>query len=413
MKNWTVSLTLALAFSSIIAYSQEKPEWTNTLKNTIGPGYYYGIGSSQVSLDESDTRAFLEFSRMVEVKVKSLIQREVSEEGEEFSERTNISTQLISDVSLKGISITERYADTVTKTFYSLILYSVSEYDSLVLSQIEREIALMKFRNKMEEERKQEELRVQKVMNKLEEEKKQEVLRAKQEQISIEQKKQHQKELEADLYRKIYGEFLSSAPPEKIISSRHAEVSNGENSLMVKGGLGPLQFNGALYAVRSAMFEIGGMAKFQKKKFAQQEAYLKIQVLPRVGEFSKTSLAIGAVQSVGLIADSGYQFKRSKYSLFLTGNVTIPEYYYSTFSVYGDKRKVSAGMTSFPFYEQFKNHLGFVIEFNSIFDKEFRNIKGNSFIVNGGLRLQGSDRFSTLLVYEDYEQFNLILEFQF
>jgi len=161
------------------------------------------------------------------------------------------------------------------------------------------------------------------------------------------------------------------------------------------------------------MFEFSANAIFRHKKLEQQEAFLKIQILPRVGEFSKTSLALGAVQAVALIADSGYKFKRSKYSFFIAGNITIPEYSYSTLSFYGDKRKISIGMTTFPFYEQFKNHLGFVLEANSIFDKDFRNGKGNAFVINGGIRLQGSDTFSTQLVYEDYEQINLMFEFQF
>jgi hypothetical protein len=393
--------------------AQDKPEWTNVQKNSIGPAFYYGIGVSQSSLDESDTRAFVEFSRNVEVKVKSVFQREVSEEGKDFSESTNISMELISDVSLKGISVTERYIDSTMNTFYSLIKYRKSEYDSLIQFQIEREIVLMKLRNKMAEEKRLEELRSQKAFNQLTEEQEKEELRAKQEQLSIEQRRRQQQEQEEELHRKIYGEFLRSAPPEKVISFRNGEISNEESSLMLKGGLAPFQFNGGMYAARSGVFEIGALALFHRKKLEQQEAYLKIQILPRIGEFTKTSLAIGAVQAVGLIADSGYQFKRSKYSLFVSGNVTLPKLYYSTISFYGDKRKISIGGTSFPFYEQFKNHLGFVMELNSIFDKDFRNSRGNAFVVNAGIRLQGSDSFSTQLVFEDYEQLNLMLEFQF
>jgi hypothetical protein len=409
----TRNILSLIIFFSLSLFAQTRPEWTNTSKNSIGSGFHYGIGISNVDADEADTRAFIEFSRNVEVKVKSIFQREVSEEGKEFSDKTNISMQLISDVSLKGISISERFLDSAAGNYFSLILYRTTEYDSLVQFQIEREIVLMKVRNKMDEEKRLEQLRAQKAMNQLIEEQNQEELRARQVHLTIEQRKLQQKEREEELLRKIYGEFLESAPPEKAVSLRNGEVSNGENTLMIKGGLSPLQLNGVLYAVHSAMFEFAGNAVFRKRKFAQQEAYLKIQVLPRVGKFTKTSIAFGAVQAVGLIADSGYNFKRSKYSLFLSGNVTVPQYYYSTLSLYGDKRKVSLGITSFPFYEQFKNHLGFVIELNSVFDKDFRNSKGNAFVVNGGIRLQGSDTFSTQLVYEDYEQLNVILEFQF
>ena len=394
-------------------HAQNKPEWTNTQKSSIGSGYYYGIGTSQVSSDEADTKAFLEFVRNVEIKVKSTFQREVNEEGKDFSDQTHISTEMVSDVSLKGISITERFKDTTSRVYFSLIQYRISQYDSIVQFEIDREIVLMKVRNKMIEEKRQEELRSQKVKNQQEEEGKKEELRAKQVQLTFEQQRQHQKVQEEDLHRIMFGEFLKCAPPEKVITFRNAEISNEESSLMLKGGLTPLQFKGGMYALRMAMFEIAGSALFRNKKFEQQEGSVKIQLLPRVGEFSKTSLAIGAVQAIGLIADSGYQFKRSTYSGFISGNLTLPEYLYSTFSFYGDKRKISIGVTSFPFFPQFKNHLGFVLELNSIFDKEFRNEKGNAFVVNAGIRLQGSDTFSTQLTFEDYSSLNLIFEFQF
>ncbi|MFZ4621107.1 MAG: hypothetical protein ACOYNS_11145 [Bacteroidota bacterium] len=392
---------------------QTKPEWTNTQKNTIGPGYYYGIGTSYISDSEADTRAFIEFSRNVEVKVKSIFQREVSEEGKEFSDKTKVSTEMVSDVSLKGIGITERYVDTTAHTHFSLIKYRITEYDSMMQFQISREVALMKVRNQMLEEKRQEELRSQKASNQIEEEKAKEDLRTKHERLTLEQQRQKQEEQEAALHEKIFGEFLKYSAPEKAVTFRNGEISNGENTIVVKGGLSPFAFNGGMAAIRLAMFELSGTALFDQNKFQSQEAFLKIQIIPRVGEFTRTSLSIGAVQAIGMIADSGYKFKRSKYSGFIAGNVTVPEYLYSTFSFYADKRKVSIGATSFPFYAQFKNHFGFVIEANTIFDKDFRNKKGNAFVVNAGIRLQGSNKFSTQISFEDYKELNLSLEFQF
>ncbi len=398
---------------SSLLFMQTRPEWTNTQKNSIGRGYYFGIGSSSQSSDEADTRAFIEFSRNVEVKVKSIFQREVSEEGKNFSDKTTVSTEMISDVSLKGIGITERYSDTTGRMFYSLIQYRITEYDSIVQYQISREIALMKVRNQMIEEKRQEELRSQKANNQLEEEKKKEELRTKQEQLTLDQKRQKQEEQEAALHAKMFGDFLSRAVPEKAVTFRNGEISNGENTIVIRGGLTPLEFNGAMAAFRLAMFELSGTAIFTERKFRRQEAHLKIQIIPHVGEKTRTSLSIGAVQAVAQIADSGYHFKRSKYSLFAAGNITVPEYLYTTFSFYGDKRMVCIGATSFPFYPQFKNHFGFVIEANTVFDRDFRNSRGNTFVVNAGVRLQGSDKFSTQITFEDYEQIHVTLEFQF
>ena len=130
VKKSVIILSLIIAASGTL-FPQFRPEWTNTQKSTIGTGFYYGIGVSQSNSDEADTRAFLEFARNVEVKVKSTFQREVNEEGKEFSDRTILSMEMISDVSLKGIAVTERYTDTTSATFYSLIklkLYTKERY---------------------------------------------------------------------------------------------------------------------------------------------------------------------------------------------------------------------------------------------------------------------------------------------
>lgn len=412
--NRSSSLLIAvLLILPVHASAQARPEWTNIQRNSIGSGYYSGIGVSSVSQDEADTRAFIEFSRTVEVNVKSVFQREVSEEGKEFSDATTISLQLISDVSLKGITITERYVDSAAHAFYALIQYRTAEYDSLVRWHIEREIVLMRLRNRMQEEKRMEDLRLQKAMNQLDEEQKKEELRTNKEKLTIEEERRRLQEQEEELLRKVYGQFLEAAPPEKLITLRNGEVSNGESSLMINGGLSPLELKDALYAVHTGVFELGASAQLRGRKVDRQEAYLKLQVLPRVGEFSRTSVAIGAVQFVAVIADSGYDFKRSRYSLFIAGNVTLPKYYYSTFSFYADKRKAGIGVTSFPFYEQFRNHLGFVLEMTSLFDAQFRNDSGDAFVVNAGLRLQASDTFATQLVFQDHKDLCLTLEFQF
>lgn len=412
MKYKTNLFLLIISFARIAA-SQVQPQWVVQQRIDQPTVYYHGIGVSKISPDDADARALISFGQNVEVKVKSIFQREVSEQGQEFSEKTRITEELVSDVSLKGIGITERYADTTTKSFYSLIQYRKTEYDSLITKEIEREIVLMKARNRMMEEKRAEELRAEKAKNLQEEERKKEELRVQQTEIELKRKEQLQEEQRKELYKKIYGEFLERALPEKVVSFRNGEIAHETSSLMVHGGVGPVQFNGGFYAIRLAVFELSGHAVFQDGKFDQQEGFVKVQLLPGVGEFTRTSLAIGVSQAVGLIADSGYSFKRSKYSFFVAANYTNPEWEYTTVSAFGDKRRISFGATSFPFFEQFKNHLGFMLEANLFIDKDFRNKYGDSFVVNGGIRLQASDTFVTQFAYENNEQFTISLEFQF
>jgi hypothetical protein len=372
-----------------------------------------GIGISQTSSAEADANALIKFGQNVQLRVKSIFQRQVKEEGKDFSDKTTISSELVSDVSMKGISISERYIDSVAHTFYSLVQYRKTEYDSLVTSEIQREILAMKARNKLEEEKREEELRAEKTKNAQEEKRKKEELRAQKEQLELAQQQLQQEEQHKRLYLKMHAEFLNASPPEKAISLRNGEISDAGNSLMIRGGISPLQFGGGLYALRIWMFEFSGLAVFHHKKFDQQEGAVKIQVLHRAGELTKSSLSFGVVQAVGLIADSGYSFKRSKYSLFVSANYTDPDLAYTTISFYGDKRKVSLGGTSFPFYSHFKNHLGFVLEATAYFDKDFRNQYGDPLVFGGGIRFQTDKTFSTQLVFEENEQLSLIFEFQF
>lgn len=398
---------------SVSLFSQDFPQWAKQQKIDNPSLYYHGIGLSKVSIADADARALISFGQNVEVKVKSIFQREVSEEGKDFSEKTKISEELITDVSLKGIVMTDRFVDTASGSFYSLIQYRKTEYDSLITREIEREIVLMKARNKMIEEKKSEELRAEKTRNLQEEEKKKEVLRAQQIEIQLKREEQEQEQQRKNLYRTIYGEFLEQALPEKVVTLRNGEIAHESGSLMIKGGVGPVQFKGAYASFRLAMFEVSANAVFHDKKLDQQEGFIKVQLLPGVGEFTKTSLAVGVSQAVGRIADSAYNFKRSKYSFFASANYTDPEWEYTTLSVFGDKRSIALGATSFPFYEQFKTHLGFMLEVNAYFDKDFGNKYGDSFVVNGGIRLQANDSFVTQFAYEDNEQFVLSLEFQF
>jgi len=404
---------LLLFIISDFLIPQEQPSWVKNLKIENPAQYYFGIGISKISEQDADARALISFGQNVQVKVKSIFQRQVSEEGKEFSEKTTITEELISDISLKGISITERFVDTTAKTFYSLVQYRKTEYDSLVTREIEREILLLKARNKIMEEKREEELRAEKTRNLQEEEKKKEQLRAQQQAIELKRLEQQQEEERRALYKKIYGEFLQHTRPEKVVTFRNGEITHQTSSFMVKGAISPVQLNEAFYAVRLAMIELSGNVRFRKKKFDQQEAFVKIQILSNAGEYTQTTLAIGVSQAIASIADSGYKFKRSKYSFFASGNYTDPEWEYTTISFFGDKRKLSIGATSFPFYEQFKTHVGFMAEVNYFIDKDFSNPYRDLFTFGAGVRLQASDTFATQFAYENNEQFTLSFEFQF
>lgn len=181
------------------------------------------------------------FGQNVEVKVKNIFHREVSEEGKDFSERTKVTEELVSDVSLKGIGMTERYADAALKLFHSLVRYRKTEYDSLIAKEIEREILLMITRNRMEEEKRAEELRAEKARNIQEEEKQKENVRAQQTRIELQREVHRQSELRKELYKTVNDEFLDHVLPKKVVTLRNGEIAHETSSLMIKGGISPAQ----------------------------------------------------------------------------------------------------------------------------------------------------------------------------
>jgi len=349
----------------------------------------------------------------VEVRVRSIFQREVSEEGRSFSDRTSVSAELVSDVSLKGISVSERYIDTASHRYFSLVRYRKTEYDSLITYEIQREILLMKARNKMVEEKREEELRAQKTLHQQDEDRRKEELRRQQAHLEMEKEEQRQEEERRTLYRTLYGEFLDAGPTQRVVTMRNGEVSRAGRTLMVKGNLNPLAPAEAFYAFRLAMFELSAGVQVRAKKVQRQEASLRVQLLPGVGELTRTTLSIGVSQGVASIADSGYSFDRSVFSFFAAGDYTDPGWNFTTLSFYADRRYAAVGAVSFPFYKQFKDHVGFMLEAKYVFMDGFRDERGAAFELNAGFMLRAGPGFATTLSFEDHRRIALAFEFEF
>lgn len=403
-------VTFFTSLFSVELLGQAKPFWVtnNTVQNS--QQYYFGIGISDSSFDDADFKARIQFSMNVEVKVKSLFEQKIKEDDNEYSNTTKVSNELLSDVSLKGIAVTERFHDSL---FYSLILYKKDDYDSLIAQEIRREIERQKVKNKMEEERKREEIRAERAKDSLTAVQQNEKLKTQQEQSALEAKQYEQEEFEKQFRIKQYQEFLSQSPPEKVVTLRNGELSHASTSIGIKTSVSPFVVRGAYVAFRLWKFEFSSRAVWQHSKVEQQEAFAKIQILPNIGDYYRTTLAIGVSQALGRIAENGYFFDKSKYSFFISGNVTLAHFMHSYISFYGDRRNYAVGINSNPFYSLFKHHVGVMIDLHYIPDEEFRNLYGDPIMVQGGIRLEASETMSTVFAYEGNERFFLTFEFAF
>lgn len=409
-----IRLFLISLFISTVLYtnllSQEQPSWVK--QNTIDDArnYYFGIGISDSSFADADLKARIQFAMNVEIKVKSIFEQEIKETNDQYSNHTKVTNQLISDVSLKGITVSARYSDSL---YYSLIQYKKDDYDSLIASEIRRELERQKAKNLIEEERRSEEIRTQKVKDSLALIQQHENLKKQKEQLALEAKQKEYEEQEREFRKKQYGEFLSQLPPEKVVTLRNGELTHGTTSFALKMSVKPFTARRAYAAFRLWQFEISSDVVLNESKIWQGELFGKIQILPGIGEYYKTTLAIGISQAAGKLNGSAIPKGKWKYSFFLSGNVTLPHFAYSHISFYGDKRKFAVGINSYPFYSLFKNHIGFVLDLHYIPDADFRDIYGDPVMLQGGIRLAASEKMSTLFAYEGNERFFLTLELAF
>ena len=136
---------------------QGKPDWVSFYqKGEIGKivpdrNSFFGVGSSSENQGEADFAARLEFSLNVETRVKSSYSEIVAvNEGKE-DYKLDINTQVWTDLSLKGVAITEIWQDPESLIYYSLIRISRDEYTAILEQNIKEELILRK--TQLEQER--------------------------------------------------------------------------------------------------------------------------------------------------------------------------------------------------------------------------------------------------------------------
>ena len=123
------------ASSGIPDWVQHKQEG-NSIDDALS--YYFGIGVSTESQKEADNLAREEFAKSVEVNVISLYTENIKEHNASYSENIETSTLILTDLSIKGISIQERYFDKEKKMFYSLMKLKKEDYNRIFIYLIKK-----------------------------------------------------------------------------------------------------------------------------------------------------------------------------------------------------------------------------------------------------------------------------------
>jgi len=238
-------ITFYLFLTTTFVFAQ--PYWVINKSVENDEQYYFGIGYSSISELKADEHAFINFGKMIELKVHSTTEILLEENNLEISNKTVNSTKIESSVKLKGITITERFYDKENKQFFSLIKYTIAEYEDILKRELNSEIAILKEKNKNEEAKREENFRHIEEISKLaeteaisriEKEKREDNIKAAEE----EQRLKHERFM-LNHYKLFYEKPVSPY----LITTQNAEVGVKPHEFVLKPTVVPLNFVQANY----------------------------------------------------------------------------------------------------------------------------------------------------------------------
>lgn len=411
--NFGLVLLTSLSFgaSILLAQNKEKPYWVEHENIKNATNYYFGIGRSKKSSDAADDEARVAFSKNISVQVKSLTETVLSDSDEEIRDEYKKQTAVSSDLDLSGISITKRWFDEENKIHYSLIKYTRKQYNSIFIEKLRDEIELIKEKNINKEKQEREKLR---------HDKEQAVINAQEALAKIEQQKIEdqieikkqaaKKERVSHLYR-TRGAFINMLPPDRLLDIRNAEINKNGHYLSLSPTIKPLGVLRGNYTLSWKYLAYSFGLYSVNNQLQLQDMHLKLRVLSSPKSVYHTALAIGVNQFMYGVSD--FSFKNTGYSVFLSGDMSIPQFY-SYASLYVDIRKLVIGVTYYPFFEQLQGKLSFIIQNELIFNSNYSNRFGDMILIEPGIRFAViPNSFNMMISFEENEYVAFSFEFFF
>jgi len=399
---------------------------------------YYGIGQSTISQADADDLARLEFGKMVEVRVNSLARQMVMENQEQLVEAYSYEALVSTDLSLRGIEITERFTpDSVT--YYSLIQYGKAAYQRLVTQeltlQLTEDIERQKARLAAQQTLRADSLQHKLIMDSLALAKEQARVDSAQRVLDMQRAAVEQKREARRILQEKYADFLALRLYHRGIEGYTAALPAGYGDLAVRWN--PDNSNVREIHAGGSFSILGIETALWLNEFIVENAELsgRLQILPPRGDIFKVSLLFGYVGYLGAvdevlaidlsdseslsdgldaIQDPDGALRQHMDGSFLIGsNLGIPQYNMHL-ALYGDKRRITFTDTWFPFVHSLGDAISLVFQIDYFMDEHFQNRFGDEIEGQAGIRLIAiEDRFATLLSYEDHEWWRLTFELQF
>jgi hypothetical protein len=413
-----------------------EPAWFNS-GEVKSDTFYYGIGRSTISADEADDDARLRFAQYVEVSVHSIASQQIAENKDRLEENYNYEALVSTNVNLRGVKITERHvsADSI---YFSLIKYGKSEYHNLVTQEIkislEADIRKQELAHQAAEALSADSLRHKLMMDSLALGRKQAVIDSLDQILKMEESRQRQEQDRIDLIKNQHASFLKIIPRYQLIdvpsavtpqswiyaAGRWNPDTQDNRQVKVGGSISLISIETDLWATESTI--------------DQGDLSVKLQILPERGEIYPVSLALGWVGYLAAFSpDNQIDLRESESvdqiwealndelsdpyspgsSFFVSATVGVPQIN-NHISAYADQRKVSLASIWYPFPRNMGDAISIINQFDYIRADEYRNGSGDQLQWQLGLRLVAiSNRFATMISYEDHEVWMLNFEFQY
>ncbi len=364
---------------------------------------------------------------MVETRVTTSIEEFGRADEKRESYEITITSEVKTDLSLKGISVSERWADNREGVFYSLILLPREEYVAILERNVAEELSLQ--RTRIKQAREEQRLETEKEAAILEKERDQKLIEAERKRI-VEEEKLRQEELKRLARERLklkYREFLASQPQAQMISFRNANISHRVQhyalSLGIMPGIAPFDASELFGRFHLGyrllkVFDISSTTFFRNQanefNWGYQDIDLKLRILNSVGDLVPFTLGFGAK---GIFFNPLYVFNSSQEvgvfgSLYAAATLSVPMLLYSHFSLYAGLDKISFGIVSHPLFGWIGDAIGLLLEAHYYIESRLVREGLGRFLFQAGVRFH-SEQFAATFAFEDYSRINLGIDLYF
>ncbi len=414
------------------------PSWVQT-GELESDTVYYGVGQSSISQEEADNDARLRFAQYVEVSVHSIAVQQIAENKERLEENYSYESLVSTNMNLRGVKISQRYMSE-DSSYYSLINYGKAEYHALVTREIqvslEADIRKQQLGHQASEALRADSLRHKLKMDSLALGRKQAVIDSLDRVLQMEESRQRQEQDRFNLIKNRHAAFLGIKPHHQLIDVPSAGIPN--SWVYFSGRWNPDTGDIRQLKAGLSLWLLNAEANIwaNRSLIDQGDISLKLQVLPERGEIYPVSLAFGwtayieAFRSpidfredpvlanlidifwneLGYSTDAPIHYSKSTF--FVTSTVGLPQIN-NHISLFLDKRRISLANIWYPFPRNMGDAISIINQVDLIRSRAYRNRFDDAIQWQIGLRLIAiSDRFTTMLSYEDHEVWMLNFEFE-